>query len=197
VNEREMVKELTDYFASSYGDKLILELTRTCGNIPEEDRPRICEIIREDNAPNFKVGIKAIADACRKLGTPFHKSTDLYVPAVDWTCDACGLSFKYAQTASYDDKHDRGIFDYCPRCGFQPCDTIQGQAEARQQRGKFREWYEVRKERFLTDWRNRGYWSFDKKKDDEFAAQQRREEIEAMKQYARDEVARVAGKVSA
>jgi hypothetical protein len=81
VNEQCMVRELTEYFSSpsGYSDRLVLELTKTCANIPEEERPRVSELIREDNAPNFKVGVKAIAEACRKLGVAFHKAEDYYM----------------------------------------------------------------------------------------------------------------------
>jgi hypothetical protein len=43
----------------------------------------------------------------------------------------------------------------------------------------------------MFDYRKRGHWLFDKKEDDEFIARQRREEIEAMKQAAKDELAKI------
>lgn len=212
MNEREMVDELVEYFAtpSGYGPKLLSELSRTCANIPEEDRAHVCEIIREDNAPNFKVGIKAIADACKKLGVPFHKESDYYVPAIDWTCDACGLNFRYAQIVSYEDKHDKGIFDSCPRCGFPPYDTIHAQDIANRQRGNLPPRYATIKAEYIgrlhareAEERNkpsgikryRG-WIFDKQEDDDYMAIKRREEIEAMKRDARDEISKVAAHAS-
>jgi hypothetical protein len=184
MNANEMVDELMDYFAGKYSPALMRELNRVASNIPEEDRRRVAEQIREDNAPNFKVGVKAMADACKKLGVPYHASTAYAVHAIEWTCDCCGLVFKYAQVVTYEDKHDRGLFDHCPRCGFQVCDTIQARHEAERSGGKVREWYEVRLASFTQCWRNRGAWMFDRKLDDAFEAKRRREEIDAMKAEA-------------
>jgi signal recognition particle subunit SEC65 len=206
-----MVDELTEYFATptGYGPKLMAELAKTCANIPEEDRAHVCEVIREDNAPNFKVGVKAIADACRKLGVPFHKESDYYVPAVDWTCDACGLGFKYAHIVSYEDKHDRGIFDSCPRCGLPVEKTIYFREVAERQRGRYPtrhdainnvdiDIYAELKQTYLTAFENRkrgnkySGWMFDKKEDDDFTEARRREEIDAMKAEAHEAVAKAA-----
>lgn len=191
MTPEEMVQELTEYFSGNYGPVLLRRLTETCSNIPQEERRHVIEVIEEDNAPNFKCGVKAIADVCRKLSIPFHKSENYYVPAEDWTCDACGLQFKYAMIVSYDDKHDRGIHDKCPRCGMTPSDTIYAREIAKRQRGKPWPRYDGIKKHYLDSYRTMGHWIFDKKEDDDYVAKMSREEIEVMKQDAHDEIERV------
>jgi hypothetical protein len=194
VTPEVMVADLTEYFSGSYSPKLTAELLKVCRNIDETDRSHICEIIREDNAPNFKVGVKAIADACRKIGIPYHKSDDYYVQAEDWTCDACGLSFKYAQVVSYASKHDKGIFDSCPRCGLPPIDTKNAHSIMRMQNGRVPDRYEDIKAQYMDSFQKRkkdsrySGWIFDKQEEDDYMAQKRREEIEAMKAAARSEL---------
>lgn len=188
MTPEEMVKELTEYFSGNYGPVLLRRLTETCANVPQEERQHVVQVIEEDNAPNFKCGVKAIADVCRKLSIPFHRVEDFYVPSEDWKCDGCGLQFKYIIAASYEDKHDRGLFDYCPRCGLPPYDTIQAEIIQKKHRGVMPALYETLKEQYLDSYRKRGSWMFDKRKDDKYVEDQQKEKTDAMKQDAHDTV---------
>src|SRR4030042_430833 len=206
MDAADMVSELLEYFSGSYSPTLLRKIRETCDNIDAQDRRRVIEQVEEDNTPNFKLGIKAIADACRKLSIAYHRSESHYVPAIDWTCDACGLGFKYALVVTYEDKHDRCIFDNCPRCGFSPSYTQEAQYITRMQRGKVPARYDEWKAFFLNrlniriaDERRkpsgaRRYkgWMFDRQEDDDFTDMRRREEIDAMKAEAHEAISSAA-----
>lgn len=205
MDASEMVTELTEYFNGNYSPMLLRKIRETCDNIPDQDRRRIIEQVEEDNAPNFKLGVSGIADACKKLRIPFHKVADFYIPAINWTCEACGLSFQYAQVVDYEQKHDKGIFDYCPRCGFPPIETMEAQKIAAMQRGETPKGHLENIAQYLRGFEKRraeesrkpqGHkrysgWMFDKQEDDDYVSMRRREEIEAMKRAAQEEVRRL------
>jgi hypothetical protein len=183
----DIVQDLTEYFSGNYTPVLLRELNAIFANIPEEDHEQVAQLIREDNAPNYKLGVKAVADACRKLCVPFHNHGNEYVPAKDWKCDCCGLVFKYATVSSETDKHDKGIFGYCPRCGMLPSDTIEARKEA-EYFGKIRAWSAEKSKQYnAKNWyehvmqtcrinlHKRGNrWLYDKKEDEEYEIAQRK-----------------------
>jgi hypothetical protein len=206
-----IVQDLTEYFSGNYGPALLRELNAIFTNIPEESHEDVARMIREDNAPNFKLGVKAVVDACRKLGIPYRKYAEEYTPAKDWKCECCGLVFKYAMLTSETDKHDKGIFDYCPRCGMQPTYTIEARKEIANF-GKIRAWEKDKAELYgAKNWyehvmitqrenlrKRKGHWLYDKKEDDEYEIAQkkkRRDEFIAETLAEEERRAQLAGLV--
>jgi hypothetical protein len=86
--------------------------------IPDDCRQEVIDRILETEGPSSKVGVKQMVESCAALGVGFKRSH--FLPTIDWYCDACGYTFKYAQAVSDDDRIDKGLHDFCPMCGFQP-----------------------------------------------------------------------------
>ena len=114
------IHQITSYFASNtkYKSEIIAEITRIVSRIGDTELESVYDRLLEDNAPSFMVGIKQIVEACEALGISYHKAH--FVPAKDWQCVSCDHKFKYAIAPSEDDRIDKGIYDFCPNCGFQP-----------------------------------------------------------------------------
>lgn len=139
MTSEEMLRDLTGYFAGKYPDKQFQELGRICGNIHEDDRYKVWEFVRDNNKPNYRIGVNAIVEACHKLAVPYRKNVAQTAEVIDWTCE-CGIQFRYQLGAS-SDRHGDRIYDICPRCGFDPQIMKKAQAEADRREGPKPEWY--------------------------------------------------------
>lgn len=206
MSEPDPIMDLLRYYTTGQVDPILLRKANAIlGRCSAEIRNKAIDWItdnipRQDGKYRHELSVTDMRQALKEIG----EQASEYIPAEQWTCDACGLQFQYAQVVDYADKHDKGIFDYCPRCGFQPCDTIQARAEAEHQGGRFRDWYRLgvlkpdgerhvsRIDRFLLDYAKRGHWLFDKKEDDEFMVAKKRAEIDAMKREASEEIRRLS-----
>jgi hypothetical protein len=199
------IMDLIKYYTVGAPDTILLtSANRLLGRCKPETRKAAIDWII-DNIPcsdgkyPHKLSVTDIKHALEEVGEPASE----YIQTVEWTCDLCGIKFQYAQIVTYADKHDKGIFDYCPRCGLQPCDTMQAQDEAKFQNGNERAWYSRRKEEVNRSWKTGSFrgdsmgvskpggWIFNKAQDDAFEAGKRRELVETMKRQARDEIARL------
>jgi hypothetical protein len=116
------VLELIKHYSSGAPDTILLKrASYYFGKCDAETRQRAIDWItdrvpRQDGKYRHELSIMDIKNALAEVGIPCEN----YVYADDWTCDACGHNFKYAQAVSDDDKLDKMIFDVCPMCGFQP-----------------------------------------------------------------------------
>lgn len=117
----DLVSELVTTFRAPSA-KMVEKMDRIAKSIPEDARQDVYDAVLEELGANAQVGAKDIIAACRKIGAPYTEAR--YLPAQDWTCDACGRQFKYHPSPNDDDKIDKGIFDFCPDCGLQPYYTI-------------------------------------------------------------------------
>jgi hypothetical protein len=116
----EIMRNITAYFGGDgkpYRDEVVAEIAKALERLGDDDRGRIWSRLVEEERASFKIGVKEIVAACQYLGIGYHQAKRLEV--ADWECDACGRTFKYYPVTSHED-HIEGIFDYCPRCGFQP-----------------------------------------------------------------------------
>lgn len=134
----EMVTRLMGYYKTNYSPERIDQLNRFCANISLDGIEIVFNRIIENRDGSSAIGVSDIKEACLAAGVGF--SVTHFIDAQQVTCDACGHEFKYAPCTSDDDKIDKGIFDVCPMCGFQPAWTLcrndyikQGQSEP--------EWY--------------------------------------------------------
>lgn len=120
----EMLSALMDYFAQGkYPDAVVNRMRFTIESIGDAERQVVLDHLIETQKASFKISVAEIVEACKALGIGYHESK--FIPATDWTCDACGHEFKYVQAVTDDDKIDRNLHDVCPMCGFQPGWTIQ------------------------------------------------------------------------
>jgi hypothetical protein len=145
--ENDDINELLRYYEKSGKPDVLL--TRKAfgllGRIPKDERAKAIEWLLENQPKKFGLDIPAIRLALTETGTKFSE----YIPAEDWTCDACGMQFKYIDQPTNADKHDRGLFDLCPRCGFQVCWTkeIEALQKARGLKAdQIPEWYDLRRD---------------------------------------------------
>jgi hypothetical protein len=112
-----MILELTTCYIPASA-KMIEKMKALAESIQEDARQDVIDAIMEKEGPSTKIGTAHIVDACNVLGISYRRAT--YVPAEDWTCDACGHEFKYTMAPTDDDRIDKGLHDFCPMCGFQP-----------------------------------------------------------------------------
>jgi DNA-directed RNA polymerase subunit RPC12/RpoP len=118
-----MVSELTAYFAQGkYPEPVLRRMRAVIESIAEGERDTVLEHLIENQKASFKIGVSDIVESCKSLGVGFRAAK--YVPAMDWTCVACGHSFKFTLCPTDDDKIDKNLHDVCPMCGFQPYWTI-------------------------------------------------------------------------
>jgi hypothetical protein len=197
MSEPDSVFDLLKYYSPGQPDPILMRKANAMlgRSTPEAKAAAIDWIIehipRQDGKYRHDLSVTDIKTALQEVGQP----VDDYVPAEEWACDLCGLKFQYAQVVSYADKHDKGIFDYCPRCGFQPCDTLQANLEAKLQGKDVRAWYGRRMDEFRVAWgirqKSGNGWIFDKKEDDDFEAKKRKDLVESMKREASEAIAKL------
>ncbi len=195
MSEPDPIMDLLRYYTTGQVDPILLRKANAIlGRCKPEVRTAAIDWItdnipRQDGKYRHELSVTDMRNALREVGQP----SDEYIPAVEWTCDLCSMKFQYVQITTYELKHDKGLFDYCPRCGLQPADTIRAQAEAELARGSIRPWYAKWKDVVNRDWESReGAWIFDKAIDDAFTANARREFVETMKREASEAIARLA-----
>jgi hypothetical protein len=121
MTPKEMIFELTTCYIPASA-KMIERMEALAESIQEDARQDVIDAIMEKEGPSTKIGTAHIVDACNVLGISYRKAH--YIPAVEWTCDACGNRFKYSLAPNDDDYIDKQIYDFCPMCGFQPGWTI-------------------------------------------------------------------------
>lgn len=147
------VNEMLAYYNKSKPDiALSKKAYAILGRFPKEARAKAIDWLYEHKERKFGVDVISFREALRETGT----SVSEYVPAEDWTCDACGLTFKFFDQPTEEDKLEKGIFDFCPRCGFQPCWTREVEAHRKSNGLPFGwepEWYTERKEQCEYDHR--------------------------------------------
>jgi hypothetical protein len=114
----DFIDRVTEYFSGNYKPAHVARITEFLERIDGSAIEAIFDRLIEDCSPRFSIGVKEIVDACNVLGIGYRRTH--YVPARDWECHCCGHTFKYAQAVTEDDKIDKGIYDYCPKCGAQP-----------------------------------------------------------------------------
>jgi hypothetical protein len=117
------VHDLFAYFAGKYPDAVEARIRKLVDSIPESAKETILDHLVENQKANYKISVAEIVESCRTLGVSYSETK--FIPAESWMCDACGHQFKYTVVSSDDDKLDRGLFDACPMCGFQPIWTKQ------------------------------------------------------------------------
>lgn len=122
MNLEDFMFELFEYFQGKYADAVKDRIKAMAINFTNDERKAVFDHLIENQKASFKISVAEIVESCKFLGIGYHAAH--YVPAVDWVCDACGHQFKYAQAVSDDDRIDRNLHDFCPRCGFQPTWTI-------------------------------------------------------------------------
>ena len=119
MTPEKMLDDIMAYFAQGkYVQAVQDRMHALITSIGEVERDSVLEHLIETQKASFKVGVSDIVESCRALGVGFRAAR--FVPAEMWTCDACSHDFKFTLAPSDDDKIDRGMYDYCPMCGFQP-----------------------------------------------------------------------------
>ena len=117
MTAREMIADLVRCF-SPPPQAMQEKMDRLAESIPEDARQDVIDKIIESKDASKKLSAKDIVEACDNLGVSY-KATH-YLPAEDWTCDACGYQFKFHPAPDDDDKIDKCISDFGPMCGLQP-----------------------------------------------------------------------------
>jgi hypothetical protein len=111
---------LAYYQRSGAPDKMLAQYAyKILGRFKPEERERAIDWLIENRPKKDGLDVPTIRTALSETGT----KNAAYIPAVDVKCEACGMGYKYIDQPTEDDKHDRGLFDLCPRCGFQFCWT--------------------------------------------------------------------------
>jgi hypothetical protein len=88
-----------------------------------ERRQEVYNWLMDNHHKNFGLDIQAINDAM----THIRGYETAFVPARMVTCECCGLEYQHKDHVSADDKLQRGIFDTCPRCAYDPEKTLRAQ----------------------------------------------------------------------
>lgn len=166
------VKELLTYYQKGTFDTLLAKkIYGIMGRMPAEDRTKAIDWLLENREKKQGLDIPAVRQALAETGTRIS----VYVPAKDFTCDACGMQFKYTACPSYEDKRDKGLFDICPRCGFQVCWTIDYKNlwPAPDIPAPEPDWYYELKVKYKQKVEKQESWAFSKSEDEKFLKQQR------------------------
>lgn len=101
-------------------DKMLAQYAyKILGSFKPEEREKAIGWLIENRPKKEGLDVPAIRTALSETGT----KNAAYIPAADVQCEACGMQYKYIDQPTEEDKHDRGLFDICPRCGFQFCWT--------------------------------------------------------------------------
>ena len=123
MDSQKDLDDLLKYYSrkGEYDKLLARKVYSIMGRVSQENREKAIEWLLENREKKFGLDVPAIRQALTETGT---KSAE-YVPAEDVKCDACGMEFKYNQMPTDEDRQTKGIFDLCPRCGFQVCWTVE------------------------------------------------------------------------
>ncbi len=188
------VFDLIKYFRGKNGPNETVEnrIYKRIAYYQGEDRKKLIDWLLENQPQNYGIDIHKINEGVRELG--IDSNAHDYISTQEWICDCCGLKFKYAIYSSYDDKFNIGIFDYCPRCGLPPHDTITAKLESRLQRGKLSKWYINLVGEYKRSYDKRGSWIFDKAEDERYDKTQKAKEVDMMKKEIQQEIKDIAEK---
>jgi hypothetical protein len=113
----EFIHKLTAYFSGEYKPVQIERMEAVARNISEASLDEVYASLEEECDSRFKVSVKQIVEACRRLNIGHGTYSAIRWRMVE--CMACGTSYKYHPSPDDEDKLERQLFDVCPRCGFQ------------------------------------------------------------------------------
>jgi hypothetical protein len=190
MESTDMLDNLTSYFQGKYNAKQYEELGRMCKRIPENERFTVWEYIRDNNKPNYRIGVSAIVEACRALSVPY-RAVNTGTPEYKITCE-CGLEFTYQQGCG-SDRYDERVFDVCPRCGMSPQDMYRAKEEAERGDGRKPKWYwELFSECFRNHCLPGQEPHINRRKDKSWEEENKRDKIKKLKEIIDEEIAFIA-----
>ena len=117
----EWSKRVSDNFGKGYTQEQLRDLASEFSNISEQDAERLYSHLKVTTRSSFKVDMVAISEAKNQLGI-FGGSASSENPqfqTVKWTCQACSKNFSFNELTADGDEF-RGVFNFCPHCGFIP-----------------------------------------------------------------------------
>jgi hypothetical protein len=142
-----------------------------------EQRRKIIDWLLENNPRKNGLDMIILNEAINNT----HIYTSAYTPAREWTCDLCGLRFKYAPSSTREDNF-KGIFDYCPRCGLSVDVMLSSPYE------KLKPWYKefLKKQYINWHYNRKDAWVFDAEKEKEWDAREEKRKAELVQKNAQE-----------
>lgn len=116
------VNALISYFTKTPEPILASKICAIFQNYDTENRRKICDWLIDNQERRFGIDIPAIYRAVNESGAVRNRGE--YVKAEKITCECCGLEYQFVLESSDQLRAERGIHDYCPRCGISYTDTV-------------------------------------------------------------------------
>ena len=182
----ETMNRILEYFGGNgkYNNEVVTEMTKIVDRLGENDRDRIYARLIEEERSAYHIGVKEIVSACQFLGIGYHVQQRF--GSEEWSCDACDRQFRY-QMCTDDEDHFNGIFDKCPRCGFQPTwtKTILGYAQIGMISQRYKDRYQALKIRAAEKYAAGNLPFFSERLDRESLERQRKAQAEAQAEISK------------